>query len=351
MRILISGGAGFIGLHLARQLQADHELEALDLLHPQVHLDAEASRRSFPGPVVLGDVSDEDVWAGLQSPDLVIHLAAETGTGQSMYEQERYRRVNVEGTRAAGVAAREWGVPLIAMSSRAVYGNGRSECPTHGTRFGEPCCQEAAPAASTEDDPHTPVSFYGETKSEGEQVLSDTAAAVPVTIIRPQNVIGPGQALHNPYTGVLAAFLARLREGRSLVVYGDGSATRDFIHVEDLARLIDWCARHPAHPGSALVLNAGSGVRTTLDELAEAAAAGSGRADVPIEHVDVHRAGDIEHACADLSRLVELGAPMAQWSTRDAIIDFVRRSWDKPGAASSAWDQALVELDERGLTR
>lgn len=351
MRVMISGGAGFIGQHLARQLQAEHELEALDVLLPQVHLDPDASRRSFPGPVVLGDVSDADAWSALQRPDVVIHLAAETGTGQSMYEQERYRRVNVDGTRAAGKAAREWGVPLIAMSSRAVYGNGRFECLSHGTRFGEPCCPAASPAASTEDDPHTPVSFYGETKSEGELVLRSIVDEVPVTVIRPQNVIGPGQALHNPYTGVLAAFLARLREGRPLVVYGDGSATRDFIHVEDLSRLIAWCVTHPAAEGDPTVLNAGSGVRTSLDELADAAVAGSGRVDVSVEHVDVHRAGDIEHACADLSRLVELEAPLPRWSTRDAIIDFVRRSWDKPGAASSAWDRALVELDERGLTR
>ncbi len=282
--------------------------------------------------------------------DVVIHLAAETGTGQSMYEQARYRRVNVDGTRLAGEVAAGWGVPLIAMSSRAVYGEGRSSCPLHGDRFGETCCDQAQPSSSTEDDPHHPVSFYGETKSAGELVLAEIAGEIPVTIIRPQNVVGPGQALHNPYTGVLAAFLARLREDRPLVVYGDGTATRDFMHVEDLASLIAWCAEHPPEPGVARVLNAGTGTRTTLDELAAAAVAGSQDQTAQIEHVSVHRAGDIEHACADLGRLVRIGAPLPRWTSRDAIIHFIRESWQAPGAPSEAWDDALVELADRGLT-
>ena len=110
-----------------------------------------------------------------------------------MYEVDRYHRVNVEGTRLAGGFAQRHGVPLVALSSRAVYGDG------------------APGRASHEDDPHRPVSVYGETKSLGEAALA--GLDVPLTVIRPQNVVGPGQALHNPYTGVLAAFVARLREG------------------------------------------------------------------------------------------------------------------------------------------
>jgi dTDP-L-rhamnose 4-epimerase len=237
------------------------------------------------------------------------------------------------------------------VSSRAVYGNGATSCPEHGDHFGAPCCDAAVPTASKEDDPHCPVSVYGETKSEGEGMLVEPAQHIPVTIIRPQNVVGPGQALHNPYTGVLAAFLARLREGKSLVVYGDGSATRDFIHVEDLATLIAWSVANPPSVGAPLILNSGTGVRTTLDELAEAAIAGSPRADVEIEHVPVLRAGDIEHACADLTRLASVGAPTPRWTSHDAIADFIRASWDTPGATSAAWDDALDELARRGLVQ
>lgn len=350
MKVLITGGAGFIGQHLARRLAPEHDLVALDLLTPQVHHDREQSRAAFPGEVIEADVSTFEAWEGLERPDAVVHLAAETGTGQSMYEQDRYRLVNVEGTRLAGTFAASWGCPLVALSSRAVYGNGRFECATHGVHFGEACCVEAKPVASTEDDRHVPVSIYGETKSEGEVALVEAAQDVPVTIIRPQNVVGPGQALHNPYTGVLAAFLARLREGLALTVYGDGSATRDFLHVQDLADLITWCVLNPTTPGIPLVLNAGTGVRTSLDEMAAAAAAGSPRQQVAVEHLPVHRAGDIDHACADLTRLRAVGAPLPQWSSRDAIIDFIRSSWDKPGAKAQSWDDALDELSRRGLT-
>jgi len=350
MKVLITGGAGFIGQSLARHLtDGGHEVVALDRLVGQVHLDPVASVARFPGHVLQEDVTDKAAWALLDRPDTVVHLAAETGTGQSMYEAERYRHVNVVGTRVAGQAAQSWGVPLVALSSRAVYGNGATSCREHGDHFGAPCCKAAVPTASREDDPHHPVSVYGETKSEGEEVLMKPAQEIPVTIIRPQNVVGPGQALHNPYTGVLAAFLARLREGKSLVVYGDGSATRDFIHVEDLATLIAWSVEYPPSVGAPLILNSGTGVRTTLDELAEAAIAGSPRTDVEIEHVRVQRAGDIEHACADLARLASVGAPKPRWTSRDAIADFIRASWATPGATSAAWDDALDELARRGL--
>ena len=333
MKVLITGGAGFIGQHLARALVASgHEVTALDNLHPQVHLDPDRARAAFPGEVVVGDVADASAWAAVGGADAVVHLAAETGTGQSMYEQDRYRRVNVDGTRLAGEFAASQNIPLVSLSSRAVYGDGTPDRP------------------SFEDDPHNPVSFYGETKSLAEATLQDTAEQIGVTIIRPQNVIGPGQALHNPYTGVLAAFLAMLREGRPLTVYGDGSQTRDFIHVQDLAALIVWCLDNPVEPGRPRILNAGTGVRTTLVELAAYAVEGSPHEGVPIEHLDVHRAGDIDHACASLDRLRDLGAPEAEWTSRAAVVDFIRWSWDKPGAASQAWDLALDELTRRGLT-
>ncbi|MGY2876234.1 dTDP-L-rhamnose 4-epimerase [Marmoricola sp. URHA0025 HA25] len=349
MKILITGGAGFIGLHTARALASDHDLVAIDNLLPQVHLDPETSRANFPGTVLVADVCDEEAWKRIGSCDLVIHLAAETGVGQSMYEKDRYFRVNVSGTSVAARFAAEWDAPLVSVSSRAVYGEGRCECEAHGTRFGGRCCGAANPAPSSENDELRPVSFYGETKSLAEREVAVLAAQVPTTVIRPQNVVGPGQALHNPYTGVLAAFLARLREGKPLSVYGDGTATRDFMHVDDLARILAWAITHPPDTGKVRILNAGTGVRTTLNELAATAIAGSPRTDTTIEHVPVHRPGDIEHACADVSRLQEVRAPAPRWTSRDAIVDFIRKSWGKKGAESSVWNDALDELSGRGL--
>ena len=349
MKILITGGCGFIGQHLARRLHPSHELVAFDLLLPQVHLDPTASRGAFPGEVVVGDVADAAAWRSLPRPDAIIHLAAETGTGQSMYEVDRYRGVNVGGTALAGEAADRWRVPLVAMSSRAVYGEGRYRLPDGGVHFGAAPSGEAIPEPSGESDPHLPVSVYGQTKSEGEAALAEVAARVPVSILRPQNVVGPGQALHNPYTGVLAAFLARLREGRPISVYGDGSATRDFVAVSDVAAMLEWLVATPPAPGTPRVLNSGTGVRTDLDELARFAIAGTPSGTGVVEHVDVLRAGDIQHACADLTLCRELGAPDPAVTSRDVIAGFISWSWDKPGASSQAWDGALAELVERGL--
>ena len=356
MTVLLTGGAGFIGQHLARRLtSAGHEVAAVDLLHPQVHLDPEAARDAFPGPVLVGDVSDRPVWAtaSARMPDVevLVHLAAETGTGQSMYEVDRYHRVNVDGTRRAAEFAVGHGVPLVVISSRAVYGEGRYECRDHRPTFGRPCCPNATPAPSREDDPHHPMSVYGETKSLAESVaIAVCGERVPLTVVRPQNVIGPGQALHNPYTGVLAAFLAMLREQRPLTVYGDGHQTRDFVHVDDLAALLAHLVGHPPVPGQPLVLNSGTGTRTSLVELAGLAADAAPIATMGVVHVEVHRAGDIEHACADLTRLAAVGAPLPLHTTAQAVHDFVRDSWSRPGVAAKAWDDALGELEERGLT-
>ena len=351
MKILLTGGVGFIGQWLAAQLSAQHELVAFDILLPQVHDDVAADRERFPGEVIVGDVAEPSDWAKVPQVDAIVHLAAETGVGQSMYEVDRYVRVNVEGTRLAAGQAQQQGVPLVSMSSRAVYGQGRYEYPDGTVEFGLPTRAGAVPGASHEDDPHRPVSVYGETKSAAEKVLTDDFAPhIPVTIVRPQNVIGPGQALKNPYTGVLAAFLARLREGRPVQVYGDGSATRDFQHVQDLAALLAWCVENPPAVGQPRVLNSGTGYRMNLTELAQAAIDGSPSGQAEIEYREVTRAGDIDHALADLSRGRELGVPESKWTSHDAVADFIRRSWNGTKVDSSIWDKALEELSERGLT-
>ncbi|MBT2519660.1 NAD(P)-dependent oxidoreductase [Arthrobacter sp. ISL-28] len=352
MRILITGGAGFIGQHLAAKLVSQgHSVTALDTLDDQVHQNAKQAQQRFPGEVVRADVANSATWVGLCPHDAVIHLAAETGTAQSMYEQDHYWRVNVDGTQFAAEAAVRWSVPIISLSSRAVYGEGRRLADGEELPAGIDGGVDGTLVPSAEDDEHRPVSVYGETKSQAENVLAATAAdKIPVTIIRPQNVIGRGQALHNPYTGVLAAFLARLKDKLPLIVYGDGTQTRDFVHVEDLVSLIAWSLEYPASVQEGpRILNCGSGRRTTLKELALFAIQAS-PVDVPLEHAEIRRAGDIDHACADLRRLKSIGAPMPRWSTKEAVADFIRSSWDKGGASSEAWDAALQELKARGLT-
>ena len=356
MTVLLTGGAGFVGQHLARRLtDVRYDVAALDLLHPQVHADPDADRAAFPGPVVVGDVADRAGWttaaAQVRRVEALVHLAAETGTGQSMYEVDRYHRVNVDGTRRAAEFAVGHGIPLVLLSDRAVYGQGRYECRDHRPTFGHPCCPAATPAPSREDDPHHPVSVYGETKSLAESVaVALCGDRVPLTIVRPQTVVGPGQALNDPYAGVLPAFLAMLREGRPLTLYGDGHQTRDVVHVDDLAALVAHLVSTPPVPGEPLVLNCGTGVRTSLVDLATLAADAAPVTVAGVVHRPVRPAGDVEHACADLTRLATVGAPRPAHSSAEAVRDFVRTSWDRPGAAASAWDEALAELEERGLT-
>ncbi len=350
MKALVTGGAGFIGQWTARRMSSAWDVTALDSLSEQVHQDPEASARAFPGAVVRGDVTDEGVWRRLERPDVVIHLAAETGTAQSMYEFDRYRRVNVGGTRLAAEMAAAWGVPIVAMSSRAVYGEGRYRHSDQTISFGGTDDPTAVPAASRESDEHRPVSVYGETKSEGEALLTEFAGRIPITVVRPQNVVGPGQALHNPYTGVLAAFLARMREGKPVLVYGDGEQTRDFVAVQDVAALLEWLAVHPPEVGQIRVLNAGTGVRSTMNQIGMYALSGAPEEGHGLLHVDVHRSGDIAHACSDQSHSREVGAPQPGISTQEAVAAFTRWAWDRPKASSHLWDDALQELADRGMS-
>jgi dTDP-L-rhamnose 4-epimerase len=351
-KVLVTGGAGFIGTAVTRALvDRGTDVVGLDSLVSQVHPDARASARAFPGSLVLGDVRDhEQVARASGGVSAIVHLAAETGVGQSMYEPERYHSVNVVGTEVVAAAAARLGVPLVVFSSRAVYGQGAFACPACGRSFTTRCCDAGSPSGSREDDPLFPVSVYGTTKAEAERAaLTTMPEGTPLVILRPQNVVGPGQSLHNPYTGVLAAFLSRLKVGSPLSLYGDGTQTRDFVHVSDVASVVLWSLERAGRSSDHLILNVGSGRRTTLDELAAMAIAASPGAPVGVEHVDVKRAGDVEHACADLARLSVVGGPMPRTATADAVGEFIRWGWSLDGAPPQRWDQAIGELERKGL--
>lgn len=353
MTVLITGGVGFIGQYVARELKnLGEDVIALDTLEPQVHADPEADRNRFPGMVIEGDVAELHSWEELPPCRGVIHLAAETGTAQSMYETTRYERVNVTGTQLAAEYCHKHDIPLVFVSSRAVYGEGLIGQAPETSEPGRDYGLNGNLIPSKETQSHLPVSVYGKTKSEGEDISSQTLGNKgALTILRPQNVIGMGQALHNPYTGVLAAFLSRLKAGLNLQVYGDGKQTRDFIHVSDTARAIAW-ALHSSTPTSRRVFNLGTGIRLTLDQLAYTsieAAVECGAREVRIEHVPIRRAGDIDHACADMVSAWKAGLPQPHFTPRDAIRDFILNSWESDIADPLVWDAALKELSDRGL--
>lgn len=322
--VLITGGAGFIGTHLSRlALTASMHLRIFDNLSSQVHGE---NANFVPLPrteFIRGDITNRaDLEPALEGIDTVVHLAAETGTGQSMYEIERYYRTNVQGTALLFdiLANKSTHVRNVVLaSSRSVYGEGAyicSNCDPAGKRVYPlprspmqlakhdwsprcPDCDEPADLTATrEDDRLCPASIYAATKLAQEEMvrIGTTSLGIGHSILRFQNVYGEGQSLTNPYTGILSIFSTRIRLGLSLPVYEDGEESRDFVHVEDVARAVLACIERPAAKG--LTLNVGSGQPSTILQIARLLAEIMDAKHQP--HVTgAYRVGDIRHNYAD----------------------------------------------------
>lgn len=284
-RVLVTGGAGFIGTALAKAAASrTRTWVAFDNLLPQVH--GENPQLDLPDCVdlVVGDVRDSDALAsalGRVTPDVVIHLAAETGTGQSLAEPSRHTDVNLTGTARlleALSATPELPHRIVLTSSRAVYGEGlwtdqRGRTHSPMTRppemlvRGEWDFPGLTPLPSgVSITPPTPCSVYGSTKWAQESLLSTWAAArgVSTGILRLQNVYGPGQSPINPYTGITTIFFRLGARGESIPVYEDGNIGRDFVFIDDVVRAVVTVAEHDA----GVIVDVGSGHRSTILETA-----------------------------------------------------------------------------------
>ncbi|GAA1240192.1 NAD-dependent epimerase/dehydratase family protein [Oryzihumus leptocrescens] len=320
--VLVTGGAGFIGSALSSLLAPQAaSWTVLDSLHPQVHPDGVAPARLDPAAeLVVGDVTQANTWDKLGDlrPDTVIHLAAETGTGQSLDEATRHANVNVVGTtQLTDWLGRIGHLPrhVLLTSSRAVYGegawssaNGTVSYPGQRTHRQLEAEQwdfldlEGLPARADTTSP-MPTSVYGATKLAQEHVLSAWANSrgVPLSIFRLQNVYGPGQSLTNSYTGIVALFSRLAREGRTIPVYEDGKIVRDFVFIDDVARAL--VAGLAEAPKDVRVLDVGAGVRTTILHLAHTI---SDFYRAPAPKINgLFRDGDVRHAVADIGRTVE----------------------------------------------
>lgn len=327
MKVAISGGLGFIGRRMAESFARDaHAVAVLDNMHPQIHRDdsARARVREF-AEVVVGDVRDARAWDRvLDGADLVLHMAAETGTGQSMDEAARYADVNVRGTGVLADALRRH--PSVGRvflpSSRAIYGEGLYRCARHGDvlparrsreamergAFGLSCprCGDAAnPVPTPESTEARPASIYASTKLSQEQILqlSCEARGIDLRIARYQNVYGPGQALGNPYTGVLVIFAQQIERGEALNIYEDGNIGRDFVHIDDVVTATRAIIDASVNPGP---VNVGTGTAATLIDVVQAFEHALMR-EVPYRISGDFRFGDIRYAAADVSRLRGLG--------------------------------------------
>lgn len=329
--VILTGGAGFIGSRLAQRLVGgSHRVIAIDNMHPQVH-QSSSRPANLPADVelVVADVTDRDFWDGFLSryrPREVVHLAAETGTGQSLTESTRHSHVNVVGTtQMLDGFARHKRIPehIVLTSSRAVYGEG-AWLSAGGTTF-YPSLRDHATLArgvwdiiGADGEAATPIlhsaatvfpkpaSIYGATKLAQEQIVASWSSAmgVPATIFRFQNVYGPGQSPYNSYTGIITLFHRIARQGGVIEVYEDGLIGRDFVYVDDVVDTCVAALRQP--PAETRYLDVGTGDATTILDAAILIAA-IHKAPQPVVS-GKFRDGDIRWAVADTKRLAsELG--------------------------------------------
>lgn len=334
---LVTGGAGFIGTAMSPLLaERFARVVAVDSLHPQIHPTAERPADLHPSvELVVGDVTEAATWERVLAdvrPDVVVHLAAETGTGQSLAEASRHALTNVVGTtRMFDAMLAHDALPrrIVLASSRAVYGEGAwrtsgGEVFHPGQRTAEILERaqwdfpDAAPIAmSAATTRPAPVSVYGATKLAQENLLTSWAQSVHVepVILRLQNVYGPGQSLINPYTGIMSLFCRLAKAGESIPLYEDGEVRRDFVLIDDVARALAAAALAEA-PGS-LPVDIGSGEHQTIATAAELIARHYG---APAPHVTgQYRQGDVRHAWADVSRAEQVLGWRPEWSLERGV--------------------------------
>ncbi len=370
-RVLVTGGAGFVGSHLVEALlEQGYEVRVLDNLEPQVH----GKVRRANGPVspeaefVQGDIRDPRAVArALEGVEAVFHLAAAVGVGQSMYRIRDYIEANTLGAANLLQVIADRGkkvARLVVASSMSVYGEGAYRCGGCGPvspplrsrqqvrqRRWEPKCPrcglELTPLPTPEDKPLSPTSIYAISKRDHEEMFLcfGKAYGIPTVALRYFNIYGPRQSLSNPYTGAAAIFSSRLLNNHPPLIFEDGLQTRDFIHVRDVvaANLLA-LEKHREGYG---VFNVGTGRAVSILDLASLIRKELGRGPEP-QVLHKFREGDIRHCYADISRIrAQLGF-FPRIPLEEGIKDLI--GWVREQEAVDLVEQATRELEERGLT-
>jgi len=374
MNILITGGLGFIGTNLTLSLQktGQHKIRIFDNLSPQIHGMIPAVDARILGlagvEIIRGDVCDQAALkAALDGIDAIVHLAAETGTAQSMYQIAHYNNINSQAT--AQMLDHLANAPhsikkIVLASSRSIYGEGAYDCKTHGVVY--PAARSAAQLKSHQWDPvcphcgssitavptpeaarPSPASIYAATKYAQEDLIriAGDSLNIGTAILRFQNVYGAGQSLNNPYTGILSIFSTRIRRGMSLPIFEDGQESRDFVHVTDVVRAIELALFNEASNGN--TFNVGAGEPTSVLQIANMLVdAFEGK--VRPEVTGQYRLGDIRHCYADLSEIRAKLKFEPQMSLKKGIEEFANWVLSQP-LPEDGLDKANAELKKRKM--
>lgn len=374
-QILITGGAGFIGSNIALKLIAKgYGVTVLDNLSPQIHGDDPDTTSPLYNSVkenvnfIRGTVTSRSDWEqALRGVDAVIHLAAETGTGQSMYEIRKYTDVNIGGTSLMLdilTNTRHSVKKVVVAASRAIYGEGRYRCPVHGEvyplartdadmsrgDFGCKCPECGADVellSTTEESKIHPTSVYGITKQVQEQLVMCVCPTIGIAPVayRYQNVYGPGQSLSNPYTGILSIFSTRIKNGNPINIFEDGRETRDFVYIDDVVDATILGLERSEADGHAF--NVGTGVATDVLTVANTLIEKYG-IEVPVTVSGNYRLGDIRHNYADITRARTLLGFEPRWSFSDGIAQFAR--WvDSQSVQEDKYEASIEEMKRKGL--
>jgi dTDP-L-rhamnose 4-epimerase len=368
-RVVITGGAGFIGAHVAGELlRSGYDVRVLDNMLEQVHGDS-GDRPSYLDAdveLIRGDVCDRDaVRMALRGADRVVHLTARVGVGQSMYEIADYVNVNALGTATLLEVLMDHPVQqLVVASSMSVYGEGlyldddgneRAPAPRTRSQLGagrwDPLAADGShlnPVPTPESKAPDLSSVYALTKYDQERLclLVGDAYDIPTVALRFFNVYGPYQALSNPYTGVLAIFASRLLNDRPPLVFEDGEQRRDFVSVHDVARACVLALHAESAAGRAI--NIGSGQSITVNEIARRLARMLDREQIAPEITGKHRVGDIRHCFADISLAKELLGYCPAVQLDDGLTELV--GWLEGQVPIDSVERATKELESRGLT-
>lgn len=374
MKVLITGGAGFIGSQIALKLVKKYDVVVLDSLSRQIHgADPESTSplyRSIKDKVqfIHGDVRSRESWQNaLNDTDFVIHLAAETGTGQSMYEIKKYVDTNIGGTALLLDVLSNTShhvKRVVVAESRAIYGEGKYHCDKCGVVYPSErrdddmakgdyeckcpiCGGNVIPVPTTEDSESHPSSVYGITKEVQGRLTHLICKNIGVESVsfRYQNVYGPGQSLTNPYTGILSIFSTRIKNKNDINIFEDGLESRDFVYIDDV---VDATIRGMEMDNIAgQVFNIGTGNAINVLTVAKTLCEQYGIY-VPIKISGNYRLGDIRHNFADISKAKRLLGFIPQWDFIKGINEFVK--WvNEQGALTDNYESSIAEMKAKGL--